>query len=142
MCNDFKKNEVFTDVELSNLPEVCLSLMGKFKRQTGEWTHSIIIANKTLSGLQICCMVEKLIARSSAQGKMQCYVFTEPDSSPPNSTFYNSVVWDSLKEIQETEVEGNSPLENYFCHLSQNRINFLSRQVWLIGLNKNKKSRR
>ena len=40
------------------------------------------------------------------------------------------------------EVEGNSPLEDYFCHLSQNGINFLSRLVWLIGLNKNKKSRR
>jgi hypothetical protein len=40
------------------------------------------------------------------------------------------------------EVEGNSPLEDYFCHLSQNGINFLSRQVLLFSLNKNKKSRR
>ena len=41
-----------------------------------------------------------------------------------------------------TGVEGNSPLEDYFCHQRQNGINFLSRQVWLIGLNKSKKSRR
>ena len=40
------------------------------------------------------------------------------------------------------EVEGNSPLEDYFCHLSQNGINFLSRQLLLFGLNKNEKSRR
>jgi hypothetical protein len=39
------------------------------------------------------------------------------------------------------EVEGNIPLEDYFCHLSQNGINFLSGQVWLIGINKNETSR-
>ena len=46
------------------------------------------------------------------------------------------------QNLLQIEVERNSPLEDYFCHLSQNGINFLSRQVWLICLNKKGKSRR
>jgi len=40
------------------------------------------------------------------------------------------------------QVEGNSPLEDYFQHISKNGINVLSRQLLLIGLNQNEKSRR
>jgi len=47
-----------------------------------------------------------------------------------------------IKTYLTGEVEGNGPLEDYFCHLSQNGIHFLSRQVWLIGLNNSKKSSR
>ena len=39
------------------------------------------------------------------------------------------------------EVDGNCLLEDYFGHLSQNGINFLSCQVLLLGLNRNEKSR-
>lgn len=45
-------------------------------------------------------------------------------------------------KFTNNEVEGNSPLEEYFCHLSQNGINFPTRQVLLIDLNKNETSRR
>jgi hypothetical protein len=44
--------------------------------------------------------------------------------------------------VDHYEVEGNSPLEDHFCDLSQNGIKFLSRQVGLIGLNKSEKFRR
>jgi hypothetical protein len=63
--------------------------------------------------------------------------------SKPDTEFSNCGALNAPeKSVFLHEVEGNSPLEDYFCHLSQNGINFLCRQVWLIGLNKNKKSRR
>jgi len=60
-----------------------------------------------------------------------CVIFTEFKRFKPNLCWRINY-----------EVEGNSPCEDYFCHLSQNGIKFLSRQVWLIGLNKSEKSRR
>jgi len=40
------------------------------------------------------------------------------------------------------EGEENSPLEDYFGHLCQNGINFLSSQLLLFGLHKKEKSGR
>ena len=55
------------------------------------------------------------------------------------TTINHNLLW---RYIKVSEVEGNSPLEDYFCRLSQNEVNFLSGQVLLIGLNKNENSRK
>jgi hypothetical protein len=47
----------------------------------------------------------------------------------------DQLIVSAIENERCNEVEGNNPLENYFCHPSQNGINFLCRQVWLIGLN-------
>jgi hypothetical protein len=53
----------------------------------------------------------------------------------------NSPILESSIFYNLLEVEGHSPLEDYFCYLSQNGKNFVSGKVLLIGLNKNEKSR-
>jgi hypothetical protein len=91
---------ILTDAECNNLPEVCVCLVGKFKGETGENFHSLVLANVTSSGLNVRWWVEKLIAVCESEGQTTGYAFFNPDGTPPNSYEYNALVREYLKRIQ------------------------------------------
>jgi hypothetical protein len=41
--NKFKRNQLLTEAEVMKLPSVCICLVGKFKGETGERYHSIVL---------------------------------------------------------------------------------------------------
>ena len=98
---DVLKGQIFPEDECQNLPEVCICLMGKFKARTGERCHSIILANETLSGLQVRWWIEKLIHICKIEGRTTGYAFRGSAGGPPPAAEYNDAVRRYLKEIQE-----------------------------------------
>ena len=87
----FKRNHIITEDEAANLPSVCICLLGKFKGETGERYHSIILPNNTMSGLDVRWWVEKLLEVCQEEGRTSGPAFDEPDGSPPNSSEYNAI---------------------------------------------------
>jgi hypothetical protein len=94
------KKAILTDAECDNLPEICVCLVGKFKGETGENFHSLVLANTSSSGLETRWWVEKLISVCESEGQTSGYAFTNPDGTPPNSVEYNALVREYLKKIQ------------------------------------------
>ena len=97
---------IFTEEEASNLPEVCICLMGKFKGETGERYHSIILANRSSSGLEFRWWLEQLMEVCSAEGRASGYAFNEPDGSSPPSGEYNALVRHYLSLVADEGVAG------------------------------------
>lgn len=91
---------ILTDAECDNLPEVCVCLIGKFKGETGESHHSLVLANTTSSGLEVRWCVEKLIDVCESLGQTNGYAFFDSDGAPPDSVEYNALVREYLKRIQ------------------------------------------
>eukprot|EP00956_Cyclotella_meneghiniana_P038890 scaffold161714_cov40-Cyclotella_meneghiniana.AAC.1 len=96
------KRPVLTEEECSNLPEVCLCLIGKFKGETGERHHSIVLANTSVSGLEPRWWIEKLLEVCASEGRVSGYAFKDDTNTLPTSADYNAMVRQYLKEIQST----------------------------------------
>jgi hypothetical protein len=84
--------KLMTEQEAKNLPQVCLCLLGKFKGETGERYHSIIVANETSSGLRPRFWIERLLEVCKDEGRMSGYAFNNPDGSLASPTEYNALV--------------------------------------------------
>jgi hypothetical protein len=95
--------KLLMEKELRNLPQVCICLLGKFKGETGERYHSIMVANKTSSGLRPRFWLEKLLEVCKDEGRTSGPAFNNPDGSSPSPTKYNAVVCHYFKTIQEED---------------------------------------
>jgi hypothetical protein len=95
------KRKVFTEAEAKNLPEVCICLLGKFKGETGERYHSIVLANESSTGLKTRFWIEQLMALCKAEGRSNGSAFNEPDGSLPSPTEYNAMARHYLKVLHD-----------------------------------------
>jgi hypothetical protein len=105
------KRALLTEAECAQLPEVCLCLVGKFKGENGERHHSLVLANKSMSGLETRWWIEKLLDVCMQEGRTQGFAFAQADGSPPSSADYNVLVRQYLREIQNTKPKLFSPDE-------------------------------
>jgi len=97
------KNKILSEAESKALPRVCICLMGKFKGETGERYHSIILANESTSGLRIRNWVERLIAICVEEGRTSGYAFNDSEGHPPSPTEYNALVRQYIQIIQDED---------------------------------------
>jgi hypothetical protein len=111
-ANALKRGLLLTEQECSNLPEVCLCLIGKFKGETGERHHSIVLANESSSGLQTRWWIEKLLEVCEAEGRTTGYAFYYAQGRPPVVSDYNALVRQYLEKIQEESPELFGPEED------------------------------
>jgi hypothetical protein len=95
--------KLMTEKEARNLPQVCVCLLGKFKGETGERYHSIIVANESTSGLSPRFWLEKLMEVCHDEGITSGYAFNNSDGSRPSPTEYNAIVRQYFQAIQEEE---------------------------------------
>ena len=100
------KKKIFTETEASNLPEVCICLVGKFKGETGERHHSIVLSNTTCSGLQPRKWIEKLLIVCQNEGRTSGSAFNESDGSPPISAEYNAIVRQYIQTMADAGEHG------------------------------------
>lgn len=112
MPRNVMRKSFASEEECFNLPEVCICLLGKFKGETGERYHSIILPNETMSGLKPRWWIEKLMEVCAEEGRATGYAFAEPDGTPPDVAEYNGLVRDYLKQIQESEPALFDPSED------------------------------
>ena len=106
------KKKVLTETEASNLPEICICLMGKFKGETGERHHSIVLANFTTSGLQPRKWIEKLLEVCDSEGRKSGSAFNEANGSPPIAAEYNAIVRQYVGLMAEAGEHGLDPDAN------------------------------
>jgi hypothetical protein len=107
---------LFTEEEARRLPQICICLLGKFKGETGERYHSIILANESSSGLKTRWWVEKLMEVCTIENRSTGYAFNEADGSAPSSSEYNALVRHYLALVAEEEdsvFEGELDLTRY-----------------------------
>jgi hypothetical protein len=102
------KRKVFTEKEASSLPEICLCLLGKFKGETGERYHSIVVANESMTGLKTRWWVERLMELCKQEGRSSGYAFKGADGKPISPSEYNAAVRHYIGLIQ-AEPEGLIP---------------------------------
>lgn len=95
--------KLLTEKEARNLPQVCICLLGKFKGETGERYHSIIVANESSSGLRPRFWLERLLEVCSDEGRLSGYAFNNANGSRPSPTEYNANIRQYFKAIQEEE---------------------------------------
>lgn len=107
----FKVKNVLSEEEMEKLPSVCICLMGKFKGETGERYHSMVLANRSMSGLETRWWVEQLMKVCEDEGRMSGFAFDEADGSPANSTEYNALFRQYLCRIQGDHPDVFSPKE-------------------------------
>ena len=69
-------NRLMMEKEVRELPRVCICLLGKFKGETGERYHSIIVANESTSGLKPRYWIEKLLQVCKDDGRANGYAFS------------------------------------------------------------------
>ena len=98
--------KLFTEEEASNLPEVCICLLGKFKGETGERYHSIVLANRSSSGLAFRWWIEQLMDVCVVEQRASGCAFNEPDGSAPPSGEYNALVRHYLTVVADEGVAG------------------------------------
>ena len=96
----FSSNKVLSEEEIENLPYVTICLLGKFKGETGERYHSIVLASQTMSGLEVRWWVEQLLKLCAMEGRTSGYAFDELDGAPPDTTEYNALLRQYLRRIQ------------------------------------------
>ena len=106
------KRALLTEKECANLPEVCVCLIGKFKGENGERYHSLVLANESMSGLEVRWWVEKLINLCESEGRVRGPAFVNPDGSSPSGADYNVLLRQYLREIQQTLPKLFSPEED------------------------------
>lgn len=102
---NFRSRPLLTEEEIDRLPSVCICLLGKFKGETGERYHSIVLANTTTSGIETRWWVERLLMVCEEEGRTSGFAFYEPDGSPPNSTEYNALFRQYLCRMQRDHPE-------------------------------------
>ncbi|KAL3780370.1 hypothetical protein ACHAWO_009694 [Cyclotella atomus] len=97
----FKKNQLLTETEVIKLPSVCVCLIGKFKGETGERYHSIVLTNESTSGLQTRWWVEELMKLCAEEGRTSGFAFADVDNIPPDPTEYNALFRQYLIRLQK-----------------------------------------
>eukprot|EP00804_Cyclotella_cryptica_P012529 CCRYP_017722-RA/>CCRYP_017722-RA protein AED:0.41 eAED:0.41 QI:0/-1/0/1/-1/1/1/0/326 len=95
--------KIFTEAEARALPRVCICLLGKFKGETGERYHSIILANESTSGLRTRKWIERLMVLCDEEGRTSGYAFCDSNGQPPSPTEYNALVRHYIQIIQEED---------------------------------------
>ena len=85
---------------------VCICLVGKFKGETGERYHSIVLSNTTCSGLQPRKWIEKLLIVCQNEGRTSGSAFNESDGSPPISAEYNAIVRQYIQTMADAGEHG------------------------------------
>lgn len=106
------KRSLLTEEECAHLPEVCICLVGKFKGETGERYHSLVLASESSSGLKTRWWVEKLISVCQSEGRTSGFAFGSSDGSHPSGAEYNALVRQYLGRIQESRPDLFSPEED------------------------------
>eukprot|EP00956_Cyclotella_meneghiniana_P030673 scaffold78001_cov41-Cyclotella_meneghiniana.AAC.4 len=64
----FNSNKVLSEEDIENLPYITICLLGKFKGETGERYHSIVLASETMSRLEVRWWVEQLLETAVTSG--------------------------------------------------------------------------
>ncbi len=95
------KSMLLTEEMCRNLPHMTVCLLGKFKRETGADHHLITIANETVSGLEPCWWIEKLVAVCELEGRVHGPTFATPEGILALSVDYNSLFRRYLMQVQE-----------------------------------------
>jgi hypothetical protein len=108
----FSKKRILSEDEIMALPSVCICLIGKFKGETGERYHSIVLANESQSGLAIRWWVEAVIALCESEGRKKGFVFDESEDSPPDTAEYNALFRQYLQRLQDFHPDLFSPKED------------------------------
>ncbi len=101
MPSVLNKSTLLTKEACRNLPHVTVCLLGKFKGETGIDHHLITIANKTVSGLQPCWWIEKLVLVCEQERRVKGPAFATPDGELALSVDYNSMFQRYLPRVQE-----------------------------------------
>lgn len=111
------KKRILSEEEARALPRVCICLLGKFKGETGERYHSIILANESSSGLKTRLWVERIMDLcKEEEGRSSGYAFYDVNGNPPSPSEYNALVHHYFQLIQEEEdscFDTNSDLSRY-----------------------------
>jgi hypothetical protein len=68
-----------------------MCLLGKFKGETGTDHHLIAIANETISGLQPCWWIKKVITVCELEGRVHGPAFATPDGRLALSMDYDAL---------------------------------------------------
>jgi hypothetical protein len=105
MPKNFSRNSLLSDEEVDQLPSVCICLLGKFKGETGERYHSIVLANKTWSEIPVRWWVKRLMAVCREEGRSSGLAFASATGSPPCSTDYNAFFRQYLCRLQQEQPE-------------------------------------
>ena len=95
------RKRILIEEELGQLPSVCICLIGKFKGETGERYHSVVLANRSLSGLETRWWIERLLEVCDAEGRSSGFVFSGGDGSPPDSAEFNALFRQYLCRMQQ-----------------------------------------
>lgn len=96
----FRTKHILTEEEVARLPAVCICLIGKFKGETGERYHSVVVANQSTSGLETRWWVEKLLAVCESEGRRSGLAFAGPDGAPLESAEFNALFRQYLCRLQ------------------------------------------
>ena len=110
------KKKIFTEAQAAALPRVCICLLGKFKGETGERYHSIILANESTSGLNTRKWIERVMALCAEEGRTSGYAFYDALGQPPSPTEYNALVRHYIQLLQEEDenlFDAKSDLNRY-----------------------------
>ena len=99
--SNFKRKHILTEEEAEHLPSVCICLIGKFKGETGERYHSIVLANESLSGLETRWWIEKLLEVCTEEGRQAGFAFANKDGLPPDTAEYNALFRQYLYRMQQ-----------------------------------------
>jgi hypothetical protein len=75
-------------------------LLGRFKGETGERCHLVIMANESRSGLKPRKWLEMLVGLRELQGLSNGPAFCKKDGSPVNPRSYESVILDALDRVK------------------------------------------
>ena len=99
------KRAILSEQECSQLPEVCICLIGKFKGETGERYHSIVVANVSQSGLDTRWWLEKLLEVCAEEGRQTGYAFADALGEPLDTAELNALVRHYLQEMHSDDPE-------------------------------------
>ena len=106
------KKGILTEKECGELPEICICLIGKFKGETGERYHSIVLANTSQSGLETRWWVEKLIEVCESEGRTTGYAFADQLGQELEAAELNALVRHYLQEMRGDDPDKYSLNEN------------------------------
>ena len=85
------KSTLLTEEMCRNFPHVTICLLGKFKGETGTNHHLITIANETVSGLEPCWGIKKLVAVCELEGRVHELAFATLEGILALSVDYDSL---------------------------------------------------
>ncbi len=96
---NLKKN--FDEEVAESLPHVVVALLGKVKGETGEDTHQIGLASKTMSGIEVRWWIEELVRVALSEGRRSGPAFAYPNGKLMASSEYNATFLRYLEDIQD-----------------------------------------